>query len=71
MKKPSNRMARVETMEVDEVDAGAPMPAKAPAESRCPTCDGETIIISERVANNRIIRERRCEKCKTRFTEGA
>lgn len=60
-------------MAVIETPEQAPDPVRRPdaTESQCPTCGGEAVIVSERVANNRIIRARHCEKCNTRFTEGA
>jgi len=62
MKRPKNRMAEVE------------MPEDAPArpvvrtKKQCPLCGTVGLVISEMRRNNRIIRERRCEKCNTRWT---
>lgn len=60
-----NRMARVEVQ--GDGDAAAPGgPVAAVAESgpdKCDKCGSQMALVTERLANNRIIRQYRCPEC--------
>ena len=66
MKRPSNRMAVVETPEPERVE---PNRVVRSSQKQCPMCGKVGAVISELMRRNRIFRERRCEKCFTRWTE--
>lgn len=64
MKRPMNRMEVSETQELGEQPKHA-----EPGPGRCPSCGGASVIVSERVHNNRVIIRRRCEGCGDMFSE--
>ena len=64
MKSVKNRMAAVETQE-EVLD---PVTHKKGSESQCSKCGSDAALVSERVSNNRVIRQYRCEKCDVFFT---
>lgn len=67
MKKPLNRMAKVE-------DRTAPKTVvqqqRGRIPSHCPHCGNvSTAVVSERIQNNRRAIGRRCDKCQAQWTE--
>jgi phage FluMu protein Com len=69
MKKPLNRLAKVETLEsvAESEHPGKAAAARTP--EKCPKCGSVTLVVSELMRNNRVIRQRRCGKCNVIFTE--
>jgi transposase len=71
MKRPRNRMAKVETMETEERFESVPViePETKRTPDRCPACNAIAPVLVERIRNDRIIRRRQCSQCGVQFTE--
>lgn len=59
-----NRMARVEVQgDGDAAAPGGPVVATETGPDKCDKCGRQMALVTERPANNRIIRQYRCPEC--------